>query len=142
MWSDEAMTKQVLVVEDNTLNMRLIQDILEPLKHDVTEAKTGQAALDILQHKHPNLILLDVLLPGMNGIEVLKRIKGDPQLAQIPVVVMTASGDSSVHRQCVEAGCDGFVLRPFTRKVLLDALKPFLDAQAAPTEPPPDEGPQ
>jgi len=121
------MAKQVLVVEDNTLNMRLIQDILEPLKHDVIEAKNGLDALDMLQQTRPDLILLDVLLPGINGIEVLKRIKSDPAIQSIPVVVMTASGDSSVHRQCVEAGCDGFVLRPFTRKVLLDALKPFLE---------------
>jgi CheY-like chemotaxis protein len=119
--------KRVLVVEDNALNMRLIQDILEPFQHDVVEAKNGLDALNMLQQDHPDLILLDVLLPGMNGIDVLRHIKADPNLASIPVVVMTASGDSSVHRQCVEAGCDGFVLRPFTRKVLLDALKPYLE---------------
>jgi CheY-like chemotaxis protein len=118
--------KRVLVVEDNALNMRLIQDILEPLQHDVVEAKNGLEALEILRQDRPDLILLDVLLPGMNGIDVLKHIKTNPALTAIPVVVMTASGDSSVHRQCVEAGCNGFVLRPFTRKVLLDALKPYL----------------
>jgi CheY-like chemotaxis protein len=118
--------KRVLVVEDNALNMRLIQDILEPLQHEVIEAKNGPEALEILRQDHLDLVLLDVLLPGMNGIEVLKHIKTNPSLAEIPVVVMTASGDSSVHRQCVEAGCNGFVLRPFTRKVLLDALKPYI----------------
>lgn len=121
------MAKRLLVVEDNTFNMRLIEDILEPLQHDIIEAKNGLDAVEMLRHERPDLILLDVLLPGMNGIDVLKHIKGNPQLADIPVVVMTASGDSSVHRQCVEAGCNGFVLRPFTRKVLLDALKPHLD---------------
>ena len=118
--------KRVLVVEDNALNMRLIQDILEPLQHEVVEAKNGPEALEILRQDHPDLVLLDVLLPGMNGIEVLKHIKANPSIAEIPVVVMTASGDSSVHRQCVEAGCNGFVLRPFTRKVLLDALRPYI----------------
>ena len=121
------MTKRLLVVEDNTFNMRLIQDILEPLQHEIIEVKKGLDAVQMLHHDHPDVILLDVLLPGMNGIDVLKHIKTNPLIAHIPVVVMTASGDSSVHRQCVEAGCNGFVLRPFTRKVLLDALKPFLD---------------
>ena len=121
------MTKRLLVVEDNTFNMRLIQDILEPLQHEIIEVKNGLDAVQMLHHDHPDVILLDVLLPGMNGIDVLKYIKTNPLIANIPVVVMTASGDSSVHRQCVEAGCNGFVLRPFTRKVLLDALKPFLD---------------
>ena len=121
------MTKRLLVVEDNTFNMRLIQDILEPLQHEIIEVKNGLDAVQMLHHDHPDVILLDVLLPGMNGIDVLKHIKTNPLIAHIPVVVMTASGDSSVHRQCVEAGCNGFVLRPFTRKVLLDALKPFFD---------------
>lgn len=121
------MTKRLLVVEDNAFNLRLIKDILEPLQHEILEARTGLEAIEVIPREHPDLILLDVLLPGMNGIDVLKHIKSDPQLAVIPVVVMTASGDSSVHRECVEAGCNGFVLRPFTRKVLLDAIRPYLN---------------
>jgi len=121
------MAKRLLVVEDNTFNMKLIEDILEPLQYDIVGVRNGLDAVEMLRHDRPDLILLDVLLPGMNGIDVLKHIKTNPLIADIPVVVMTASGDSSVHRQCMDAGCNGFVLRPFTRKVLLDALKPHLE---------------
>jgi two-component system cell cycle response regulator DivK len=120
------MSKRILVVEDNPWNARLVGDILESLDYTMLEAENGLKGLQLARNDHPDLILLDILLPDMNGIEVLKQLKGDPTLQQIPVIAITASANNEIYKRCVEAGCDEFMTKPFTKRILTEMLDKFL----------------
>ena len=111
------MAQRILIVEDNAWNARLIGDILESLnRFEILEAENGVQALGMIRNDSPDLVLLDIMLPDKNGIEVLKEIKSDPELAHIPIIALTASASTELQRQSEEAGCDAFVTKPFTRR--------------------------
>lgn len=121
------MTQRILVVEDNVSNALLMIDILEATRrYLVLKAGNGVEALEITRREVPDLILMDVMLPDKNGIQVIKELKADPRLATIPIIALTASSHSDLQRQVEEAGGDAFVTKPFTRKILLDAVEKLL----------------
>jgi two-component system cell cycle response regulator DivK len=124
--ASKLMVKQILVVEDNPMNAQLLSDILESLSLGIIRAKNGMLGLEAARNDAPDLILLDVLLPDMNGIEVLKQLKADDVLKHIPVIALTASANSDIYRQCIEAGCDAFMTKPFTKRQLTEQLEKFL----------------
>ena len=106
--------KRVLYVEDNSANFALVKRILQiGDSYEVLQAHSGPEALETTQAERPDLILLDLDLPEMSGIEVTRRLKGDPEFREIPIVIVTASVMKRERTQALDAGADHFVEKPF-----------------------------
>ena len=127
------MTARVLVVDDVPPNVKLLEAKLTSEYFDVLTAFSGPEALDVISREHPDIILLDVMMPGMDGFEVCRRIKGDPSTAHIPVVMVTALDQPSDRVAGLEAGADDFLTKPvqdlalFARVRSLVRLKVMMD---------------
>jgi two-component system, cell cycle response regulator DivK len=120
--------KKIAVVEDNPDNRLLVRVILESL-YDVVEYETGFAALEGLPKESPDLVLLDISLPEMDGTEVLRRIRADAQLRALPVIALTAHAMSGDREKYLEAGFNDYVTKPIVdENVLLDAIQKLLPA--------------
>ena len=118
--------KKIAVVEDNPDNRLLVQVILEPL-YEVVEYETGFAALEGLPKEKPDLVLLDISLPEMDGAEVLRRIRADAQLRTLPVIALTAHAMSGDREKFIRAGFNDYVTKPIVdENVLLDAIQRLL----------------
>jgi len=116
----------VLVVEDNPVNLELVSALLEEHACETLVATTGDVALDLLRQSRPNLILVDVQLPGMSGYEVTRRIKADPALADIPVVALTAHAMAHEDVRARDAGCDAFLTKPIDIRAFKEILQRFV----------------
>jgi two-component system cell cycle response regulator DivK len=103
---------QILVVEDNPMNMELAVDLLETYGYEITPAEDGFKALERVKETKFDLILLDMQLPGMDGPEVLERLKADPATRTVPVVALTAHAMSGDAKRFMEAGCAGYISKP------------------------------
>ncbi len=112
----------VLVVDDLLQNVRLLEAVLSPKGFRVATASSGEEALDVLSKEHPDLVLLDILMPGMDGYEVCRRIREDPETAFLPVIMITASGGQEKIR-AIESGADDFVNKPFDQAELLARVR-------------------
>ena len=112
----------VLVVDDQAPNRRLLEAVLEPRGYRVVSAESGERALELLAEDPPDVVLLDIVMPGMDGYEVCRRIRDDQATAVLPVVMITASGEQEKLR-ATEAGADDFVTKPFDQAELLARVK-------------------
>ena len=120
------MTKTVLIVEDNELNMKLFHDLLDAHGYRILQTKDGMEALDIAREHHPDLILMDIQLPEVSGLEVTKWLKEDDSLRSIPVVAVTAfamKGDEEIIRQ---GGCEAYISKPISVVNFLETVRRFL----------------
>ncbi len=106
------MMKKILIVEDNPMNMELVLDILEFYGHNITKAEDGIKALERLAEQKFDIILLDMQLPKMDGLEVLDRIKKNPETAEIPVIAVTAHAMKGSEEHFIEMGCVDYVSKP------------------------------
>ncbi len=138
--------KRILVVEDNPQNLKLVRDLLECRGHDVVSAVDGASGIDKAQREIPDLILMDVQLPGMDGLDATRRLKADSRTAEIPVIAVTAhalQGDSSRIRK---AGCDGYITKPIDTRKFVDSVEAALRIEAGAPAPEkiiePGEAPQ
>jgi two-component system cell cycle response regulator DivK len=104
--------KEILIVEDNPMNMELIMDLLEFYGYNVTEAEDGIKALECLAEKKFDIILLDMQLPKMDGLEVLEQIKKNPETADIPVIAVTAHAMKGSEEHFIEMGCVDYISKP------------------------------
>ena len=121
------MAKKVLIVEDNELNMKLFHDLLEAQGYETLETREGLSALTLAREHRPDLILMDIQLPEVSGLEVTKWLKEDESLKAIPVVAVTAfamKGDEEVIR---EGGCEGYISKPISVTHFLDTIKRLLN---------------
>ena len=118
--------KLIMHVEDNEYNRKIVRDLLSKNNYELVEAQNGEAALDALTRRHPDLILMDVQLPKLSGLEVTRRIKADPALAHIPVIAITSFALSGDDRLALEAGCDGYIAKPFRPRDLLGIIRRFI----------------
>jgi class 3 adenylate cyclase/CheY-like chemotaxis protein len=112
----------ILVVDDLAQNVRLLEAVLSPKGFRVAAASSGEQALDVLSKEHPDVVLLDILMPGMDGYEVCRRIRQEPGTAFLPVIMITASGEEEKIR-AIEAGADDFVSKPFDQAELLARVR-------------------
>jgi CheY-like chemotaxis protein len=103
----------VLLVEDNTMNRKLFRDILQ-MQFEVLEAPSAEAGLELLEESHPDLILLDIQLPGMDGLTLARRLKADPTHADIPIIGLSAHAMARDVEQARSAGCIDYITKPIT----------------------------
>ena len=120
------MSKRILVVEDQEDNRRIVRDLLLASGYQLIEATTGEEGLKMATTEKPDLILMDIQLPGMDGYEVTRRIKANPELNPIPIIVVTSYALSGDDKKAFDAGCNGYVTKPFSPRVLLAKIREFL----------------
>ena len=111
--SPHPVRKTVLVVVDNELNLKLLNDILEYHGYTVFTTRLGEPALELARQHSPNLILMDVQLPDISGMEAARRLKGDEQTRTIPIIAVTAFAMSGDEAKILASGCDAYVSKPF-----------------------------
>ena len=121
------MKKLILIVEDNEKNLKLVRDVLEVKGFATVEAGTGEDGIKLAAERKPDLILMDIQLPGISGIEALKAVRADPKTASIPVVAVTASVMQQDRKLITEAGFDGYVAKPINIKEFLEAVRTVLE---------------
>lgn len=124
---DNGNAKTVLVVEDNDLNMKLFHDLLETQGYDILQTKDGMEALKMAREHHPDLILMDIQLPEVSGLEVTKWIKEDDNLKAIPVVAVTAFAMKGDEEKIREGGCEAYIAKPISVSNFLDTVRRFLN---------------
>jgi two-component system, cell cycle response regulator DivK len=120
------MTKRILVVEDHEDNRQILRDLLENAEYDMIEAKDGAQALTAAARYRPDLILLDIQLPILDGYEVTRRLKADPVLKAIPIIVITSYALSGDEQKAYAAGCDAYVAKPYDPIALLETMRQYL----------------
>ena len=120
------MGKTILVVEDHEDNRRIMRDLLINSGYEVIEAVTGEEGLTLVENHSPDLILLDIQLPGIDGYEVARRIKTKPDLQKVPIIAVTSYALSGDDVKAYEAGCDAYVSKPFSPRALLAKIREFL----------------
>lgn len=125
------MRERILVVEDNALNRELVSDLLTLHGYEVLEATTGAHALVLAEEDHPQLILMDIALKGMNGLEITHLLKQNPNTAGIPVVALTAYAGNLDKQRAREAGCIGFVAKPIDTRRFPELIAQYLKEVSA-----------
>jgi two-component system cell cycle response regulator DivK len=120
------MAKCILVVEDQEDNRQILRDLLGSVGYDMVEAGDGEAALVAVKARRPDLILMDIQLPLLDGYEATRRIKADPDLKDIPIIVVTSYALSGDEAKARAAGCDAYVTKPYSPRQLLAKIKEFL----------------
>ena len=122
----------ILLVEDNTTNMKLSLFLLESADHTVLTATNAEAGLALARDQHPALILMDIQLPGMDGLEATARLKADPATRDIPVIALTALAMKGDEERIRAAGCDGYIAKPLDYKQFLATVQLHLKPTASP----------
>jgi two-component system, cell cycle response regulator DivK len=120
------MNKRILVVEDQEDNRQILRDLLGSIDIDMIEAHDGQAAVTQAAAHKPDLILMDIQLPIMDGYEATRRIKADPALKAIPIIVVTSYALSGDEAKARAAGCDAYVTKPYSPRQLLAKINEYL----------------
>jgi two-component system cell cycle response regulator DivK len=119
------MPKKVLIVEDNELNMKLFHDLLDAQGYETLETRDGLQALALARQHHPDLILMDIQLPEISGLEVTKWVKEDEELSHIPVVAVTAFAMKGDEERIREGGCEAYISKPISVSHFLDTIRRF-----------------
>jgi two-component system, cell cycle response regulator DivK len=120
------MTKRILIVEDQLDNRQILRDLLSSNGFELIEVDNGEAGIKAADEYRPDLILMDIQLPLLDGYEATRRIKSNPDLKAIPIIVVTSYALSGDDTKAREAGCDAYVSKPFSPRVLLAKIREFL----------------
>jgi CheY-like chemotaxis protein len=124
-----ALPMRVLIVDDERHNRQLLEVMLAPEGYQLLTATSGEEALQVVGRERPDLILLDVMMPGMDGYQVLGRIKADPATRHIPVILLTALDDRNSRMHGLSAGAEDFFTKPVNRAELTELLRTLLGAK-------------
>ena len=128
------MTHVILVVEDNERNLKLLRDVLEYSGYDVRAARTGEDGIALAASELPDLVLMDLQLPGIDGMEALRQLRESPRTADIPVVAVTAQAMKHDRERALQAGFDGYVEKPISVRAFPDQVRGFLSGERRGTE--------
>ena len=120
------MTKRILMVEDTEDNRQIVRDLIGTTEFELIEAVDGAAGVAAAAAGRPDLILMDIQLPVMDGYEATRRIKADPSLRHIPIIAVTSYALSGDEAKALAAGCDGYIAKPFSPRQLLAKVQEFL----------------
>ena len=120
------MSKRILIVEDNDLNLKLFRDLLSANGYETFETKDGMEAISLTRNMKPDLILMDIQLPEISGLEITQKIKADPEISQIPVVAVTAFAMKDDEEKILAAGCQAYISKPISIDHFLSTVKSFL----------------
>ena len=123
------MKTPILIVEDNDKNMKLARDVLQAKGYATLEAVTGEEGVRLAREKLPDLVLMDIQLPGINGIEAFRQIRADAKTARIPVVALTASVTPTDRGAITAAGFDAFLGKPINLKEFLETVKRMVEGK-------------
>ena len=118
----------ILLVDDNPTNIVLAQAVLGALGYRVHSVTSGEDVLVYLRELEPDLILMDIQLPGIDGLTLTRRLKADPETTQIPIIALTAYAMAGDEQRAREAGCDGYISKPFSPQTLADRVAQALEA--------------
>jgi CheY-like chemotaxis protein len=128
------MTYMILVVEDNERNLKLLRDVLEYAGYDVRVARTAEDGITLADTEPPDLVLMDLQLPGIDGMEALRRLRQSPRTAGIPVVAVTAQAMKQDRERALTAGFNGYVEKPISVRAFPDQVRSFLSGGQVGTE--------
>jgi two-component system, cell cycle response regulator DivK len=117
----------ILVVEDNEKNRKLVRDVLTFKGYEIIEAETGEEGVRLAHERHPDLILMDIQLPGIDGATALRQLRGDPATRMIPALAVTASAMIQDRQTIMAAGFEGYQSKPLNIKAFLEAVRQVLD---------------
>jgi two-component system, cell cycle response regulator DivK len=120
------MSQRILVIEDQEDNRTIVRDLVTANGYQLLEATSGEEGLKIAARERPDLILMDIQLPGIDGYEVTRRLKADATLRKIPVIAVTSYALSGDDKKAFAAGCEGYVTKPFSPRLLLAKIREFL----------------
>jgi len=120
------MSKLILAVEDQEDNMQILRDLLTSAGYQIIEAENGKDALAAVTKRRPDLILMDIQIPIIDGYEVTRRIKADPALRSIPIIAVTSHALAEGEEKARDAGCDDFVAKPYSPRQLLAKIRQYL----------------
>lgn len=118
--------KRVLIIEDNDLNLKLFKDLLEAHGYQTIETKDGAKALDLIIEANPNLVLLDIQLPNVSGIDIIKQIRGNEKTKEIPVIAVTAFAMHDDEERIIDAGCQAYVSKPISIISFVELIQKYL----------------
>ena len=125
--------KRILIVEDNELNMKLLNDVLEAHGYEIIASCRGGTALHLARQHRPVLILMDIQLPDISGLEAARQLKDDAETRAIPIIAITAFAMGGDERKALTSGCDGYIAKPIRLREFLDTVEAFIGE----AEPPP-----
>jgi two-component system cell cycle response regulator DivK len=128
-------TKRILYIEDNFQNKRLVKKILNAKGYEVLDAEDGLTGVELAHNEMPDLILMDINIPGIDGMEATARLKNSPQTAAIPVIALTANAMRGDREKIIAAGCDEYLQKPINNTKLVDTVRLFIGAADDPEKP-------
>jgi CheY-like chemotaxis protein len=117
----------ILVIDDNPVNLKLASEVLRSAGHDVIRAEDAEEALRLLETSMPQLVLTDISLPGMSGLDLTRKLKTDPRYAHLPVVALTASAMKGDEAKILAAGCDAYIAKPLDTRQLAAQISRILE---------------
>jgi two-component system cell cycle response regulator DivK len=120
------MGKTILIVEDEPRNLKLLRDLLQRFGYEILEASDGEQGVKSAGEKMPDLILMDIMMPKMDGLEATRIIKADPKTKHIPIIALTSYAMKGDREKTIEAGCDGYIAKPIDIKEVLKTIETYL----------------
>jgi len=123
------MSSRILIVDDNPINLKLAADVLEAASFAIDRAVDAEQAQHVLSETVPDLILMDIALPGMDGLTLTRKLKADPRFEGIPIIALTASAMKGDDRKALEAGCISYISKPIDTRKLAQQVQAVLDSQ-------------
>lgn len=126
------MDEQILIVDDNATNLKLLRVLLSKEGYKIRTAESAEDALAVLKEYRPRLILMDIQLPGMDGLDLTRQLKGDPDTRDIIVLAVTSYAMKTDQEKALAAGCNGYVTKPIDTRALPDLVRKYLRGGASP----------
>ena len=123
------MGSRILIVDDNPINLKLAADVLEAASFAIDRAVDAEQAQRVLGDAVPDLILMDIALPGMDGLTLTRKLKADPRFEDIPIIALTASAMKGDDRKALEAGCISYITKPIDTRTLAQQVQAVLDSE-------------